>query len=150
MVHDFIGLLDEDEITYSWFQQDGATAHTANNSMKLLNEIFGERVFSRNLWPPCSPDLTTPDFYLWGAAKSAVYRDRPRTLNELKSAITAYVRNISQAYLQKMFANKIKGVQACIDARGHHFQHFLQVHSDFPNEDLQKCLRIKLNGFRPV
>jgi hypothetical protein len=24
-------------------------------------------------------------------------------------------------------------VQACIDARGHHFQHLLYVHSDFPN-----------------
>jgi hypothetical protein len=92
MLHDFIGLLKEDEITYSRFQQDGATAHTANNSMKLLNEIFGER----------SPDLTPPDFYPWGAAKSAVYRDRPRTLNELKTAITAYIRNISQAGLQKV------------------------------------------------
>jgi hypothetical protein len=36
------------------------------------------------------------------------------------------------ADLQKVFANKIKRVQACIDARGHHFQHRLQVHSDFP------------------
>jgi hypothetical protein len=43
-----------------------------------------------------------------------VYRDRPRTLNELKTAITAYIRNISQADLQKVFANKIKRVQAFI------------------------------------
>jgi hypothetical protein len=56
-------------------------------------------------------------------AKPAWYRDRPRTLNELKTAITAYTRNISQADLQKVFANKIKLVQACINARGHHFQH---------------------------
>jgi hypothetical protein len=62
---------------------------------------------------------------LWGAAKSAVYRDRPRTLNELKTAVTASIRNISQADLQKVFANKIKRVQVCIDARGHHFQHVL-------------------------
>jgi hypothetical protein len=62
---------------------------------------------------------------LWGAAKSEVYRDRPRTLNELKTEITAFVRIISQADLQKLFANKIKRGQACIDARGHHFQHLL-------------------------
>jgi uncharacterized protein involved in propanediol utilization len=62
---------------------------------------------------------------LWEAAKSAVYRDRPRTLNELKTASIAFIRNISQAHLQKVFANKIKQVQACIDARGHHFQHRL-------------------------
>jgi hypothetical protein len=92
--------------------------------MKLLNEIFGERVISRKLWPPRSPDLNPPDFCLWGAAKSAVYRDRPRTLNELKAAITAYI-NVSQADMQKVFANKIKRVQACVDARGHHFQQLL-------------------------
>jgi hypothetical protein len=93
--------------------------------MKLLNEIFGEHVISRNLWPPCSLDLTPPDVYLWGAAKSAVYCDCPHMLNELKATVTAYIRNISQAGLQKVFANKIKWVQACIDAHGHHFQHLL-------------------------
>jgi len=51
-----------------------------------------------------------------------VYRDRQRTHNELKTAISAYIRNISQADLQKLFANKIKLVQACIDAHGRHFQ----------------------------
>jgi len=59
-------------------------------------------------------DLTPPDFCLWGAAKSAVYRHRPR-MHELKTAITAYLRNISQADLQKVFANKIKRVQTCTD-----------------------------------
>jgi hypothetical protein len=41
---------------------------------------------------------------LWEAAKSSVYRDVPRTLNELKTAITAFIRNISQADLQEVFA----------------------------------------------
>jgi hypothetical protein len=60
-----------------------------------------------------------------GAAKSAVYRDGPRTHNELKTAITAYIINVSQADLQKVFANKIRRFHACIDARGHHFQHLV-------------------------
>jgi hypothetical protein len=49
MPHDFIGLLEEDKITYFWFQQDGVIAHAANNSVKLLNEIFGESVISKTL-----------------------------------------------------------------------------------------------------
>jgi len=58
MLHDFVGLLEEDEITYSWFQQDCATAHTANNSLKLLNEIFGERVIiAPSLARSCSTRL---------------------------------------------------------------------------------------------
>jgi hypothetical protein len=80
--------------------------------------VFVEYVFREgNKYTDLVPDLTPPEFYLWGAAKSAVYRDRPRTLNELKTAITAYITNITQADLQKVFANKIKWVQACIDAR---------------------------------
>jgi hypothetical protein len=31
------------------------------------------------------------------------------------------------ADLQNVIANTIKKVQACIDARGHHFQHFLRL-----------------------
>ena len=58
-------------------------------------------------------------------AKSAQYHSHQRTLNELKTAITVYIRNISQADLQKLFANKIKRVQAFMDARGHHFHHLL-------------------------
>ena len=45
--------------------------------------------------------------------QAAVYRDRPRKLNELKTTINAYIRNIAQADLQNVFANKIKRVQAC-------------------------------------
>ena len=62
-------------------------------------------------------------------------RDLIRRLkvNGLKTAIPAYIRNISQVYLQKVFANKLKRVQACTDSRVHHFQHLLSVHSVFPN-----------------
>jgi hypothetical protein len=63
-----------------------------------------------------------------GALKTTVRRSNRhhlRMLNELKTAITAFISNISQEDLQQVFTNKIKRVQACIDARGHHFQHLL-------------------------
>ncbi|KAJ4438747.1 hypothetical protein ANN_14698 [Periplaneta americana] len=37
-----------------------------------------------NLWPPRSPDLTTPDFFLWGYLIERVYTTRPQTLDDLK------------------------------------------------------------------
>jgi hypothetical protein len=74
---------------------------------------------------PRSPDLTPPDFYQWGATTSAKYCKRPLTLNDFKTTITAYIGNISQADLHKLFAYTIKLVQACRNARGHHFQHLL-------------------------
>ena len=51
-----------------WFQQDGATAHTARESMQLLRERFNGRIICRFdvNWPSRPPDLTSPDFFLWG------------------------------------------------------------------------------------
>ena len=51
------------------FQQDGAPAHTSANAIEWLNRKFRERVISRRCqlaWPARSPDLTPPDFCLWG------------------------------------------------------------------------------------
>ena len=81
ILHAFIGQMTSNEINCSWFQQDGATAHTSGRSTHLLKEFFENRIISKEVWPPRLPDLNPPDFYLWKAAKSAVYRDRPRTLD---------------------------------------------------------------------
>ena len=44
-----------------WFQQDGATPHTANETLAWLRQRFEERLISRRCdveWAPHSPDLT--------------------------------------------------------------------------------------------
>jgi hypothetical protein len=50
----------------------------------------------------------------------SVLRSASKSLRKL-----AQEKNIGLVDLQEVFANKIKRVQACIDARGHHFQHLL-------------------------
>jgi hypothetical protein len=62
VLHDFIGLFEEEQITYSWFQQDGATVHTASNAMKLMNDIFRESVVSGKVWLPCWQTLLPQTF----------------------------------------------------------------------------------------
>jgi len=50
-----------------WFQQHGATAHTAVISIAAFRRLFPQRVISRFgdvPWPSRSPDLTAPDFFL--------------------------------------------------------------------------------------
>ena len=52
-----------------YFQQDGATPHTARLTMDVVRRMFPERVFSRFgaiPWHPRSPDLTTCDFFFVG------------------------------------------------------------------------------------
>jgi len=56
-----------------WFQQDGATAHTAKASMTVVRPMFPQHVvsgFGGVPWPPRSPDLSACDFFLCGYLKS--------------------------------------------------------------------------------
>ena len=45
-------------------------------------------------WPPRYPDLTVPDFFLWGYLKSNVYASKPKTIDELKCNIRAEIAAI--------------------------------------------------------
>jgi hypothetical protein len=93
--------------------------------MTLLRQVFGDRILSREIWPQRSPDLTPCDYYLWVAVKGAVYEHNPHTFVELKEAITNFTRNIPSIELSRVFANKIRRVVACLQARGSRFQHLL-------------------------
>jgi hypothetical protein len=62
-----ISLLNEER--FCWLQQDGATSHTANSTTEMLNQYFDDRIISNHLWSPRSPDLTPPDYFLWGYLK---------------------------------------------------------------------------------
>lgn len=46
----FIQQLHDDEIQYGYFQQDGATAHTAHDTIRILQEFYVDRIISRNQW----------------------------------------------------------------------------------------------------
>ncbi|GFU73750.1 DUF4817 domain-containing protein [Trichonephila clavipes] len=68
----FIPELNNHDVQELWFQQDGATCHTARATMDLLKDTFGDRLISRFgpvKWPPRSCDLTPLDYFLWGCVK---------------------------------------------------------------------------------
>lgn len=99
-----------------WFQQDGATAHTARATMELLREMFGDRIISRNSafsWPPRSPDLTAPDFFLWGYLKGKVYVNKPETIQHLKQNIEAEIRELDPDILRKVMESVLGRAQRC-------------------------------------
>lgn len=113
------------EIQNCFFQQDGATAHTAKESLDFLRHWFDDRIISKNLWPPRSPDLSPPDFYVWGAAKACVYKDSPETIEELQAAIRNFINSVNLPTLQKVFESKCRRVNKCLELQGQHFQHVL-------------------------
>ncbi|GFW80017.1 transposase [Trichonephila clavipes] len=75
----FIPELNNHDVQELWFQQDGATCHTARATIDLLKDTFGDRLISRFglvNWPSKSCDLTPLDYFLWGYVKSLVYADK--------------------------------------------------------------------------
>ncbi|GFT95325.1 integrase_H2C2 domain-containing protein [Trichonephila clavipes] len=91
-----------------WFQQDGATCHTARATIDLLKDTFGDRLISRFgpvNWPPRSCDLTPLDYFQWGYVKSLVYADKPQTLDPLEDNIRRVIADIRPQMLEKVIEN---------------------------------------------
>ncbi|GFW75903.1 long-chain-fatty-acid--CoA ligase 5 [Trichonephila clavipes] len=73
----FIPELNNHDVQELWFQQDGATCHTARATINLFKDTCGDRLISRFgsvNWPPRSWDLTPLDYFLWGYVKSSKIR----------------------------------------------------------------------------
>ncbi|GFX68294.1 retrovirus-related Pol polyprotein from transposon 412 [Trichonephila clavipes] len=101
----FIPELSNHDVQELWFQQDGATCHTARATIDLLKDTFGDRLISRFgpvNWPPRSCDLTPLDYFLWGHVKSLVYADKPQTLDHLEDNIRRVIADIRPQMLEKV------------------------------------------------
>jgi hypothetical protein len=51
-------------------------------------------------WPPCSPDITPLDFFLWGYIKAIVYKTLVTSLDELKLRIVAAIETVTPQMLE--------------------------------------------------
>ena len=87
--------------------------------------FFDDRFISKALWPPRSPNLSPPVFFLWGALKGKAYANKPRTTQELENNIRREIAAISEDGLEATFANMKRRVQLFLDSVGEHFQHLL-------------------------
>ncbi|GFY36624.1 DUF4817 domain-containing protein [Trichonephila clavipes] len=104
----FIPELNNHDVQELWFQQDGATCHTARATIDLLKDTFGDRLISRfgpANWPPRSCDLTPLDYFLWDYVKSLVYADKPQTLDHLEENIRRVIADIRPQMLEKVIEN---------------------------------------------
>ena len=89
--------IEEEHIGNIWFQQDGATWHTAEATLNALSPIFEDHIISRRadvVWPPRSCDLTLSVYYLWLAVKDKCYADKSETIDALKGNIRKAIGEI--------------------------------------------------------
>ena len=111
-----------------WFQQDGATPHTSRSALAFLETTFPGKVVSKKgdvAWPPRSPDLTAPDFWLWGYLKSQVYRRPVSSLRQLKQRIRTVVGSVSASMARAATNHVALRLRACLQRRGGHLEHVL-------------------------
>jgi len=93
--------------------------------MREIESFFKDRIISKNLWPPRSPDLTPADFFLLGLLKGKVYKNTPRTIEQLKDAMRQEIQAVNVDTLGNVFQNLEKRIQVCLDVKGDQFQHRL-------------------------
>lgn len=111
----------------NYFQHDGAPAHNAQIVSNYLLEKFPNWIGNRGpiAWPPRSPDLTPLDFFLWGTIKDKVYKEKPHSVDHLKTNIRAAVAEIRHNTLLKVQSEILKRCQLCVQENGGHFEALL-------------------------
>ena len=117
-----------------YFQQDGAQPHYSLIVREWLDNHFPNMWIGRRGpidWPARFSDLTVPDFFLWGLLKNKVYGRNPRTMDDLKNAITEEIRSISLDLVNKVCRPVLDRIKKCIEHDGHHFEHLLWTLSFF-------------------
>ncbi|GFS88967.1 uncharacterized protein TNCV_5038121 [Trichonephila clavipes] len=119
----FISELNNHDVQELWFEQDGATCHTARATIDLLKDTFGDRLISRFgpvNWPPRSCDFTPLDYFLCGYVKSLVYADKPQTLDHLEDNIRSVMADIRPQILGKVIENWTSRLDYIRASRGSH------------------------------
>ncbi|GFU77977.1 putative DD41D transposase [Trichonephila clavipes] len=124
----FIPELNNHDVQELWFQQEGATCHTARATIDLLKDTFGDRLISRFgpvNWPSRSCDLTPLDYFLWGYVKALVYEDKSQTLDHLKDNIRRVMADIRPKMLGKVIENWTSRLDYIRASRGSHMKEII-------------------------
>lgn len=110
------------------FQQDGAPPHYVRPVRQWLDDHYPDRWIGRRgpiEWPPRSPDLTPPDFFLWGHLKSVVFKTQPESIEELRRRITEECRALSRETFENVRQEFENRLYYCLENNGNHFEHLL-------------------------
>jgi len=78
------------------------------------------RSFGDIALPPRSPDLTVPNFFLWGFLQDRVFRRRIMTIQEIKQTIVDEVTAIDEDLRRRVYGNFQTRLKQCIYVNGGH------------------------------
>jgi hypothetical protein len=78
-------------------------------------------------WPARSPDLTPPDFYLWGRLKAQVCAEKITNVEHLRERIVESCNAIAAGIIKRVFVDWVKGLNLCIENNGVHTEQVVQI-----------------------
>ncbi len=103
------------------FQQDGAPAHTAKQTLKFLKDN-AVQFLAPDEWPPNSPDLNPLDCCIRGALDQEVYRKPVATLQALKRRIRSAWDRFNFSTLNSCIDRFPTRLRRCYEANGGYFE----------------------------
>ena len=115
-----VGTVGASRENCQWFQQDRATPNTANVTLDWLDQRFSQRLVNRRRDPERSPhslDLDPPDFFVWGYLRNRVYDNNPKTILELKQAISQNIRVTIKQECIRVIYNFSHCLQVCLQQK---------------------------------
>lgn len=111
------------------WQQDGAPCHNILEVRQFLNQNYNVWIGKHGTirWPPNSPDLTPPDYFLWGNLKTIVYTQRPENIQEIQERIIQGINyiNTRPEMIERAVRSLERRLRLCVQQNGGHFQHLL-------------------------
>ena len=106
------------------FQQDGAPAHRARETVELL-QTEAPAFIPPTSWPPNSPDLNPVDYKIWSVMQEKVYRYQIHDVTELRHRIEEAWDEMDQRVIDESIDQWRTRLRACVDAQGGQFEHKL-------------------------
>ena len=77
-------------------------------------------------FPPTSPDLTPPDFFVWGYIKENCFKPPvPTTLEILKQSVLHIIATITYDICSAVIANMVSRLECCVEQNGKHIEHLM-------------------------
>jgi transposase len=140
MLHEneiFSNIKNEFDTSKVYFQQDGATCHTAKSSIDYIKQ-------NMNLienWPSNSPDLS-PIENLWGIIKHVLQEKDISSIEELKNLLIDEWNKLDIALINSLIESIPDRMELCLEQQGKQIGHLLYKlkppKCDLPNK--QKTL----------
>ena len=107
------------------FMQDGSRSHTANETVRFLNQQQYLTLLQPNMWPPNSPELNLVDYCVWSALERNVYRGRRfQNTIKLKEAILQEWEALPQAVINNAIDGFRSRVRLVIAENGQHIEKY--------------------------